>query len=287
MTEVFMECTLVPDGAPIRQGDVFIFSNDLTNSDIWRKAGIIVTADCDIANDKHAGILSYVPILPLRDYLAWRVLPRIASDRRKRIIRQLSEMIGRLEDDQGIKPGLSMRAIEVMATEDGGLTDLESYLKNISKKDKDTIAAMINEIATCDRVHLTSGYTEQFTALTSLCTPTKKKSAREVLLGDIRDRLKNLPGDVFFISTLDLEHTEGYVAYLRLVRETNLRQISTSYYYKDGRRVVAKRTSRLRAPYVYRLTQQMADVFASIGLPTEYEGARDFIFDNRLAPDPE
>ncbi|TWJ28214.1 hypothetical protein JD81_01717 [Micromonospora sagamiensis] len=280
-----MECGPVVDGAPIRQGDIFIFRNAPTD-DVWQKAGVIVTADCDIANNKHGGILSYVPIMPLRDYLAWRIIPRIAGDRRKRTLRQMSEMIARLEEDLGIRPGLSLSAIEVLATVDGGLRDLDTHLGGVKPKDAEALAAMVHEVGVCGRVQESSNYNEQFAALTSIYQSSKRRSADEVLLSDVRDRLKNLPGDVFFISSLDQENTGGYVAYLRLIRETHLRQISTSYYHKDGRSVVASRTSRLRAPYVYRLTQQMADVFAAIGLPEEYEAARNLIFESRLAPEP-
>ncbi|WP_432050205.1 hypothetical protein [Verrucosispora sp. NA02020] len=286
MGDVLIECTPVADGAPIRQGDIFIFRDRRFDSDIWRKAGVIVTADCDIANDKHAGIISYVPILPIRDYLAWRIIPRIADDRRKRTLTRMCETVGRIEKDLGIEPGLSSHAIEVLATVDNGMEDLAQHLYGLDQKDTDNLTAMIGEISVCEDVRTSSTYQEQFLALSSILPPTKKKSASEVLLSDVRDRLKNLPGDVFFLSSLDRDHTEGYVAYLRLIRETHLHQLSTSYYDKDARGIIANRTSSLRAPYVYRLTQQMAEVFASIGLPEEYELARDSILDSRLAPEP-
>ncbi|MEV4764509.1 hypothetical protein AB0J89_17990 [Micromonospora chokoriensis] len=285
MVEVFRECDPVVDGAAISQGDIFIFHDDSVDGGIWQKAGVIVTADCDIANDKHAGILSYVPILPLHDYLAWRVLPKIAEDRRKRSLQQMMEMVGRLENDSGIPKGLSASAVEVLATVDGGLDDFDRHLRGMTPKDRDALSVTIDEIAICDRVRRSSTYVEQFAALASVLAPTKKKSTEELLLSDIRSRLKTLPGDVFFIGSLAQGHVDGYMAYLRLIRETNLRQISTSYYNKDGRGIVADRVSRLRAPYIYRLTQQMADVFASIGLPEEYETARDSILESSLAPE--
>ena len=281
-----MEATPVADGASIRQGDIFIFSDSLAAADIWQRAGVIVTADCDIANDKHSGILSYVPILSLREYLAWRVLPRIADRRRKRLLQDLLDLIGRIEGDVGLKPGISARAVEVFATVENGLDDLCGYLGGVTPKDWSVLTVMINDVSALGRVLESSAYDEQFGALVSTYKPTKKKSAADILLNEIRDQLKNLPGDVFFISSLSREHAEGFVAYLRLIRETSLQRLSTSYYDKDGRGVVAHRISRLRAPYVYRLTQQMADVFASIGLPEEYEEARDSIFESYLAPRP-
>ncbi|MER5457049.1 hypothetical protein ABT008_19895 [Micromonospora sp. NPDC002389] len=198
----------------------------------------------------------------------------------------MSETVGRIEKDLGIEPGLSSHAIEVLATVENGIEDLAQHLRYLGQKDRETLTAMIGEISVCESARTSSTYHEQFVALASILPATKKRSASEVLLSDVRDRLKNLPGDVFFLSSLDQDHTEGYVAYLRLIRETQLHQLSTSYYDKDARGIVANRTSSLRAPYVYRLTQQMADVFASIGLPVEYELARDSILDSRLAPEP-
>src|SRR5256885_8963072 len=62
----FSECTPNTDAAPLHQGDIFHW---LASVDPWSKFGLIITADCDIRKNKHRGILSYVPILTLRDYL--------------------------------------------------------------------------------------------------------------------------------------------------------------------------------------------------------------------------
>ena len=58
----------VMDSTPIRQGDVFewVGENRLRP---WKFYGIVVTADCDLANSKTAGRLSYVPALVAEDYL--------------------------------------------------------------------------------------------------------------------------------------------------------------------------------------------------------------------------
>jgi hypothetical protein len=65
-----------------------------------------------------------------------------------------------------------------------------------------------------------------------------------------------------------------YVAYLRLVREVREPEIALLATDLEKPEVSAKRISRLTSPYVYRLTQQLGDVFASIGLPEDYERNR-------------
>lgn len=53
---------------PLRQGDVLEWLGD--RMDPWRRFAIIVTADCDLAHQKHAGLLACVPVLAHDEYLA-------------------------------------------------------------------------------------------------------------------------------------------------------------------------------------------------------------------------
>lgn len=89
----FSECHDVSDDRPIRQGDVFEWVSPST--DPLKFLGLVVTADCDIANAKHEGILSYVPILRFVDYLRLFSLPQeILLSSRNRNRRRLSSPYG-------------------------------------------------------------------------------------------------------------------------------------------------------------------------------------------------
>src|SRR4051812_43937524 len=70
---------------PLRQGDVFRWTLR-GEPDRWRAYGIVVTADCDFANAKHRGVLSYCPILPLADFLAIHWLPEDLLAQKKRYL---------------------------------------------------------------------------------------------------------------------------------------------------------------------------------------------------------
>lgn len=282
MNSSFRESFAVQDGTPLRQGDIFAFRDDLADTDMWQQIGVVVTADCDLANSKHSGIISYVPVLPIREYLAWRVLPKLAEQRRLQSLRRILEVVRQLEASRGAEYGLSERAIEVFATTEDGHRSLIEHFGEVDSGHCEKIVTAISEISTYDDVLRASSYEDKFALLASKYQANKKKSAENLLVADIRNRLDSLPGDTFFIGALDESRSGGYIAYLRLVREIRVHQISTTYYHKDGRQVLARRICRLRAPYIYRLTQLLADVFASIGLPEEYEAARASIFESCL-----
>jgi len=284
--EVFSECISVPDGTDLQQGDVFAFHKEDEGGDPWRQIGIVVTADCDLANDKHRGILSYVPVLSLRGYLAQITMPKIAVDQRSRSLRRLSEVVKQVETIRGHTVGLSDRAMEEFATMEDGPAELAAYFDPIPADQFNQIEVAISEIKVCDRVSALSSYEDIFSALVQIFRPSKRKTAEEILTAELRNRLNNLPGDAFFISSLGDARRDGYVAYLRLVRELRATQVCTAYIRRHGRGISAERISRLRAPYLYRLTQLLAEVFASIGLPEEYESAREEVFESSLAATP-
>jgi hypothetical protein len=105
-----------------------------------------------------------------------------------------------------------------------------------------------------------------------------EERATQSMANDLTSCLKDLPGDALFLNQVSPKHTEGYVAYLRRVVEVDeATVVLTTSLLPQGAQYV--RMSRLRPPYVYALTQQFASVFSAIGLPDEYERARDAAID--------
>jgi hypothetical protein len=129
-------------------------------------------------------------------------------------------------------------------------------------------------------------YAEQMEALARIrvrqgAAPAK---AYERIWAEIHATIRSLPGDSFFVGRLGSMPSAGWVAYLRLVRE--IQHDSVAIRQPDLRKpgTVAKRVARLRSPYIYRMTQQLIDVFAAIGLPTEYELSRTGVVDRLASP---
>lgn len=59
-------CAARDDGGPIRQGDIFAATRD----EHARPVGVIVTNDCDIAQNKAWQFLTWVPLVPVDSYIA-------------------------------------------------------------------------------------------------------------------------------------------------------------------------------------------------------------------------
>lgn len=65
-----MECEHAHDANGLRQGDIFAAHPGTQNwQDPWRRFGVIISADCDLAQGKTGPNLVYVPIVGLHTYL--------------------------------------------------------------------------------------------------------------------------------------------------------------------------------------------------------------------------
>jgi hypothetical protein len=272
----FSECHVIEDDRRIRQGDVFEWLGK-ARSDPWTNLGIVVTADCDIVHEKHRGILSYVPLLDLRDYLALFHLPAKVERAAVPIREQLVKAIRILQAErfpefpEPISDSAALRWVREATIE--GVVD---ELSVPAGKDRDRLVAVGADHAMAEHGLSTGTFDVLLNALVHL--RVRQAGGKEQVLSKIWQEIETLvaglPGDAFYIGSLGPERGRGYVAYLRLVREIEQGRIAVRQTDLRDSGVCAKRIAALKSPYVYRLTQQVADVFAAVGLPKEYEDAR-------------
>ncbi|GAA1834073.1 hypothetical protein GCM10009682_60580 [Luedemannella flava] len=270
------ECVVADDGTvPLRQGDVFAFLPEYVASHDVPALGIVVTADCDLARNKHHGIVSYVPVYSIADYTADFVLPKIAEQFRDKRLQGLTALVNQLDPRRGTNRRPLMASAVEEWVRSGETAEIIEYLRLEAPKERAAVETAAQELRNGLRALDAEGYVAQFEALTHLYSRGAKKSPAQQLRDEINGRLTGkLPGDAFFISSFGPAYTAGYIAYLRLVREARSAQIAISYHQTLSHAIVARRVAHLLPPYVYRLTQQLADVFAAIGLPTAYEERR-------------
>jgi len=278
------ECEPATDDLPLRQGDVFAW---LTRAEVgpFRQFGVIVTADCDIAQEKHRGIISYVPVMPLADYLRQFDLPR-------RVERALGsvgeELVAAVRGVQAKIPEFPepMSQEAVLGWVEG--VTATAILSALAVREPQEIARLTGLIADYQALRASArdgSFDAQLDALASLRARNNKGPLAEAQLrlrSEIADATEKLPGDAFFVGYLADGEALGHVAYLRLVREIRHDQIATRV--TDLASAKAKRVSRMSSPYLYRLTQQLADVFAAIGLPDVYERQRRLIARSMTTP---
>jgi hypothetical protein len=244
--------------------------------DVWHEHLLVLTADCDLAKSKHGGALTCVPILDCLDYLLMFRHDRLRDQLLDKLVTRLMNIHeGTASSDEKTRPVISkerMRdwVVEVEPTEAARALELD-----------DGSVSEFVDLASVTR-HLA-----QVTPR-SLSQSTEVLAEAKLALGEARDRgraltwcgaeyssaLKSLPGDALFINEISPAHNNGYVVYLRRVLEVLEESVvRTRSRLPHSARYL--RVSRMRSPYVYAISQQFGSVFSSIGLPTEYEVARD------------
>ena len=263
----------------VRQGDIIQWESAVSP---WRVMAVIVTADCDIVESKHAGTLSYVPVLGLHDYWRLVTLPRMIDNYLAKTFRRgLVERVKSLRrtfrpefpDDPSedaifdilrLEPGDMMKTLGIPESEqEAPLRHVNAYKAALTLTDDMTVDQLATIMA----------------ELRVASDPKKPPSAAGVL-DDLPESVTKLPGDAFFIGRIAGVAESAFVAYLRLVRE--LSSAAVAILPRELRRsgVQARRIAHLRSPFVYRLTQQLAQVFSDIGLPRDYETQRKVLAGN-------
>lgn len=222
-------------GARLHQGDLIKFEGETTP---LRKAGIVVTADCDLENKKHAKLVTLVPVVTVRDLLENYLLPEDCEKKRSEIETYAFRNFGiaSFQEPETMKALLA----EKIAT--------PSALGNE--------AAMIAAKVVTEQI--TSLSVSEYKSLMEAMNKTPKKA--EDLTRQIGDR-----GDLMILPDPSKLGISGNIAWVRHIWQSSLSSIAlrtSEISSKPGERI-----ARLDSPYRYRLTQLMAQVFSDIGLP--------------------
>lgn len=264
------DCSIAEDDEPLRQGDIFAWS-DRARARPWRTFGIIITADCDLMQGKTHGQLSYLPILTLEDYLwtFWRVekFSPVLDRLRTKAVDRLNKILLRLNPDR--KPISQEAALAwISRTESDALSE-QIGLKDVGqKRDFSTI---LENYKLVERLLSTA---EPNIALLNSCHAIARSATAPSdfsdLAKDVQSKISSLPGDVFFVSGVEGFENFGLLVMLRHITQCKVDDIATRP--KDLRwgTASARRIARVNAPYKFALAQNMARVFIDIGLPSEY-----------------
>ena len=245
MANQLLECSVFEPSDEIRQGTVIKF--DTENED--EKLGIIVTADCDIAQNKHGRYLSYCNIITLDSYIRNYFIQKKCQ---KKIVEKLKSLKSQIQDF--LHRELSDSAFEQLLQYD------KETLKKIINKN-----SLINEILVvkpfCQKTEFSIG------DYIVICNQKRKEFENEV---------KNFPGDKFFIANIpDPESTnEGFVVNLRRIKEIKRDDISVRYFGSIPSCFVL---GKLNSPYKEKLAQALGCMFSDLGLSVDYENERNNI----------
>lgn len=266
--EVNLECDEVLDDGEIQQGDVFAWENPAGQP--YGRYGVIITADCDLALRKHRGVLSYLPILDMGEYTLKMWAPKTFSAPLEtalntlviRINKQRAKLkpeIGEFSNEALFswidRSGISAVIETIGITDRGLIKQFEDMMEHLRK------LQILVDGASADMELLKSCYMREYLKSSS--------DFHGALIKDVKKDISGLPGDIFFLSHIEKSEASGYFVLLRYVSQCTTETVGRSMIdMRNGAQ--ARRIARIRAPYLYALTQQLGRVFSDIGLPDEY-----------------
>jgi hypothetical protein len=272
----------LPWTAPIRQCHVFRETRE-TDAPI---VGMVVTSDCDIAQDKFRGTLTWVPVVPARSYIAslWMndqldglarevraaLIATVQAHREKRELPAFTETA--LADwASSVSEGTLLVPFECGAERDAAnrlqtkLSPHVAALQNYRELRSGSVPER-TEVWPADTIAATVA---TFWALRDAKTPN---GGRKNVIGEIRKAILSPAGsDIFPVHDVPGLTPGIHVVLLRFLREMSIADLvgSLAQAIDDERRFY--RLASLRPPYKYGLTRRLASVFSDIGLPEDYE----------------
>jgi superfamily I DNA/RNA helicase len=226
MEKMEIDCSPAQDDLPLRQGDIFTWV-DRARERPWRTFGMVITADCDLRQEKTKGQLSYLPMLTFEDYIwtFWRVekfaplldrLRKKALDRLNNVLTRLKPNQKAISQDAGLawisRTESAELAAEIGLEDPGQTKDFCVIIENYKLVEKllGTIRPDMNLLNNCHAINRGAAPPSDFSEL-----------SREV-----QSKISSLPGDVFFISSVDGFENFGMFVMLRHITQCRVDDVA-------------------------------------------------------------
>lgn len=267
------DCEHVDAALPIRQGDVL----KRVRGDGHITLAIVVTADCDIANEKfgEAG-LACVQLVVLAEHVLREHARSLAQGQLKKRFEKAAEWVNKrwtLKDSQNVALTeervqawiLASTPEEIEAELNLPVDDSKSFIKRESAALKKA-------------QNLIDNPADRYSAIDALCT--LQTTSRSIQLKSVFGTLnpKDLPLDLFYVSSVPGEPGLGFVAKLRALTFVPFERSFTSMEAAKDVDNSFVRVGRLAPTFRHSLAQQFGMLFARIGMPKAYELDRDAAF---------
>lgn len=269
------DCEHADAALPVRQGDVL----KRVRGDGPATLAIVITADCDIANEKFGDAgLACVQLTRLADHVLGEHARATAQRQLKKRFQKAAEWVNKrwLQNDpqnvalseERVQAWILTSAPEEIEAELGvPVNDKKSFLKPESaalRLAQNFIDAPVDRYSAID-------------ALRALQPKTSSRSEQlKTLFGSLNP--KDLPLDMFYVSSVPGEPDVGFIVKLRALSFIPFERSFTSM---DAAKDVENsfvRVGRLAPTFRHALAQQFGMLFARIGMPTDYEVDRDAAF---------
>lgn len=278
------ECGQPNQTEPIRQGDIFIWEN-WKKRDPWDQMGVILSADCDIAQSKLPGFFTYAPILTLQQYVsdiwATKKLKHLFNKCVEDAIKTIHGFHKRINPTA---TPLSQEALENWVLRKGH-TDIIDTLNLSNQKEIKRITNLCKVLTICwpiinNNEHATQLLDALAQSLSLLNNQTIDQS-KSTILKQSNNEISGGSHDVFFISSVPGIDELGFMVMLRYLHQLPTNILTSSITNARENPGKAIRIARLLPTFKYAMTQQFSFLFSRIGMPVEYENDLQFIVESQ------
>lgn len=267
MNEIFSS---ILDTDDIRQGDIIRKVNRQFSSDATY--GVVLTADCDIAQKKAGERYTWLEIISMKSYVqgVWAEdqLRKISERRSKPLCEMLNSQIRRID--------INLTAL----TQDSlskwlSTSSADEILTSICGQKPSAESQMLRDLKAFALATIAEGSQTPFSRLKALWELTGKdeKKQREA----VRDAFKEGGGFQDFFVLPELPKTPG-VGFVVLLRSMSTVMASDLFLTEQDARIHDRpsafhRIGRLSDGVRFAITQKLAFLFSRIGMPKSFESA--------------
>ena len=264
-----LETEWVTPGCEQRQGDIIQLDYP-PGSHSGPSLGVIINADCDLAQGKVDGVIAYLPIYTFREYLTEYWLPHHLNHIEQDSVSQIVSLT------KAGPSGESDLGALLAAHSPEEAERLLTSLPMLNGKKKEQIKNLLRKI-----VVIRSESSSAYDRFVDLCRQEKnpERHARKKLL-----EAKNAMGEGhFFVSEIVNRPEIGFVVRMRRIYSiaekgifsSRAQQLSQS----NGNEVTAFRVARFTSLYRFKILQVFAQQFSRVGLPDEISSLGDLAID--------
>lgn len=262
------------EDVPIRQGDILGWHND--RYDFVEKLGVVLTADCDIAQKKITDFYAVLPIRPLSFYINSHWLDLRIRKLTSQICLDVVDLVRAQRRENGDGPA----APDISVVEDWLHRSIsEAFIArlNLSKSRAAAVRKNGQSAQELFRIQENLLGPNAFSNYVSVIAKHRNlglEAAAERVRGDLKGFLSDLPQDVFLLNSLPAGNESPYIVLLRYVDVAPLEHVATGLANaKDlGRKIV--RICRLSDRFRFAMSQQFSNLYSRIGIPEFYEEER-------------
>ena len=249
---------------PIRQGDVFGFW-DWRSRPPLNRFGMIISADCDIANGQPDQELIYLRIIPQSDYvdIFWSRTKLLGA--REQALRDLVPQLNKLRRDN-MPDAEAIDSFSVSAWVMSSAAEDIADAVNVAGENR---AKLLKSV---DRTRKAMEFAS--VPLGSSCLENLLQLRNQELVSVLKQAandLRSTRDDIFFLTGLtDQEDMSGYYVLLDQIGAVRRDQIGDSIDAVKSGQKPAYRFGTLSKTYKYAVAQRFAFLFQKIGLPNEH-----------------